>query len=45
MEIINSLDRKYWTNYLDYSLIDELAGSGEPTDDQMAIELKRQKQF
>ncbi len=43
LEIINSLDREYWANYLDYSLIDELARSGEPTDDQLAIELKSQK--
>ncbi len=43
LEIINSLDRKYWANYLDYGLIDELARNGEPTDAQLFIELKRQK--
>ncbi len=43
LEIINALDREYWSKYLDFEKIDAFAAAGKPSDEEYLEELKQIK--
>ena len=42
-EIIEKLDREYWKHYLNFEMIDKLAGAGKPSDEEYDSEVRHLK--